>query len=313
MFLISKENEAKFKFELKQRILRQNEQLLIPIMSTLTSPMTRKIVDIYTDNLNGDKSTFIALTYPQPGEILKLFEGRDTISNDDYIGLEEQLKKCKKIFQFWSVNYQKNLDLHLKYMLEVYIHRSPIRHTPTELVENLLNIAEKSTSMVNHFNIDYYFFRTVTDHTSVYNMFEETTVDISLNDRYTIRHIQMQHFESGFKNWDEHGEMAGNRKEVLKVSVFFGLYFGAFTKDTNELAGWIASVYPGESGDLFVHPRHRANGLGNSLILYLTNRSHKEGFFLSTYYKNPERSFKPKIESTTRGFVPFSSAFTVRQ
>ena len=290
MFQIPKENQAQFKLELKHRILENNEQLLIPIMSTLTSPMTRKIVHIFTDNSNGNESTFIALKYPEPGEILKLFEGKETISEDNYIGFEQGLENGKQMFQFWSVDYQKHHDLHLKYMLEAYTYGSPIRHTLTEMVENLLSATSESPSRV----VNYYYFRTVTDYTSVYNMFEESPVDTSLDDRYIIKRIQMKHFESGFKNWNDFGQMAGYRKEVLKISVLFGLYFGAFTKNTDELAGWIASVYPGESGDLFVHPNHRDNGLGSSLMLFLANRGHNDGFFLSTYYKNPERSFTPK-------------------
>ena len=120
MFCIPNSKEAQFKRELKHRILENNEQLLIPILSTLTSPMTRKIVHIYTDHLNGHKCTFIALKYPEAGEILRLFEGMESISEDDYIGHEQELENCKQIFQFWSVDFQKHRDQHLKCMTDVY-------------------------------------------------------------------------------------------------------------------------------------------------------------------------------------------------
>uniref|UniRef100_A0A7M5XGS6 N-acetyltransferase domain-containing protein n=1 Tax=Clytia hemisphaerica TaxID=252671 RepID=A0A7M5XGS6_9CNID len=300
---LPRHRQQEYKEKLRRRVLEKNEQLLVPIMSTLTSPMTRKIVDIYTDNLNGDESTFIALTYPQPGEILKLFEGRDTISNDDYICLEDEFKKCKKMFQFWSADYDKQRDLHLKHMLDVYTKGSWILYTVTNMLEDLVKATGEKDS---RFVFNYYFGIAA-------NIIESRTFkeDFSVHHDYYIKPLTMEHFYgSVIENLREQfGREPTLRSDQLKISLLFGLFPGIFTKYSDKLVGWISLTYAGEIGSLYVDPKHRNNGLGHSLWYFIKRKAKQINVFSSGYVKQP-RNEKGKSYVSFSGVLGFKQGMS---
>ena len=149
-----------------------------------------------------------------------------------------------------------------------------------------------------------YYFKIVPD------IVENRTIkeDTSIHQAYHIKPLIMKDFnESVMANLiSQFGRLAILRVDSLKISLLFGLFYGVFTKGSNELVGWISTTYAGEVGSLYVDPKHRRNGLAHSLWEFNKHKANENKLFTSSYVKQP-----PKEENADSGenYVSFSGVF----
>ena len=208
---------------------------------------------------------------------------------------EHELENGKQMFQFWSADYQKHHDLHLKHMLDVYTKGCWIVYTVADMIEDIM----KATVEIDVRCIYNYYFEIVPDIIKARTIKE----DFSIHPDYHINLLTMKDFELVIENLRIQFGQAIYRPYFLKISLLFGLFYGVFTKGSNKLVGWISTTYTGENGSWYVDPKHRRNGLGHSLLDFIGRKANEHNIFTSSYVMYPRKG------EILNSYISFSSVF----
>ena len=293
MHLVTEESKTDFTLNIRTRVLQQNEQSLTPTLAILTCPMTRKIVQIYTDDLSAHQSSFIVLRYPDPAVILKMFEGREwPVQETDYDAKEDELQQCRNfVYQFWSVNFDKFRQIHLNNFLIIYLKGSLIYHTQPEIVQEIVcRTGEKSRGRV----LGYMKIRDNLEslNTSI-REFPESC--IPLDEDYFIKQMTMKEY---YEARDEliYTDYPMERTNMMKVGILFGFCYGLYTKSDLKLVGRASMMYCGESAAMYVHSKHRGKGLGRALGMYTYKRIHMLGVHTFTLVVDKQHNLHTKFK-----------------
>ena len=264
MCRLEKKHFKEFKNGLEVR--SSKTKLLFPLLMTMTYPHVSKYSQVFTDSFDASKCTMIVLKFPDCSELIRNFKSNDP----DFNLFVYQIGTSKSADEL-----TKN---EIKTLLAIYENGGNIRNTEKSLVDRILKeIGKKDLEMVQV----YLCILEEPDN------FLKTKENLTIKSQYIFKPLSMENFDAIKMFYPP------NRHSNFELSILLGFTIGVFTKNKNELVGWLMLSDTCKIYALRILQGHKRKGLGQILITKMVDFCNEQNIIPHgfTFLEESDHSF----------------------